>query len=75
MGFIDDGVTSRAGRFLWTSGRVLEQRVFAFLFGGEAGPEGVLAALTAYRSPDGGLTRNVLRKPASPRATRLGSTT
>jgi hypothetical protein len=27
MGFIDDGVTSRAGRFLWTSGRVLEQPV------------------------------------------------
>jgi hypothetical protein len=36
------------------SGRVLEQRRFEFLFGGEADPAGVLAALDAYRSQDGG---------------------
>jgi hypothetical protein len=68
MGFIDDDVIGRAGRFLWTSGRVLEQRMFAFLFGGEAGPEGVLAALNAYRSPDGGYAYGLepdVRGPAS----------
>ena len=36
------------------SGRVLEQRRFEFLFGGEADPAGVLAALDAYSSQDGG---------------------
>ena len=68
MGFIDDDVTGRAWRFLWTSGRVLDQRMFAFLFGGEAGPEGVLAALAAYRSPDGGYAYGLepdVRGPAS----------
>jgi hypothetical protein len=43
-----------AGRFLWTSGRVLEQRRFEFLFGDVTEPAGVLAALDAYRSQDGG---------------------
>jgi hypothetical protein len=68
MGFIDNDMIGRAGRFLWTSGRVLEQRMFAFLFGGEAGPEGVLAALNAYRSPDGGYAYGLepdVRGPAS----------
>ena len=42
--------------------------MFAFLFGGEAGPEGVLAALNAYRSPDGGYAYGLepdVRGPAS----------
>jgi hypothetical protein len=51
---IDDAVISNAGQFLWMSGRVLEQRRFEFLFGGATGPAGVLAALDAYRSQDGG---------------------
>jgi hypothetical protein len=51
---IDDAVIGNAARFLWTSGRVLEQRRFEFLFGGRADPAGVLAALDAYRSQDGG---------------------
>ncbi len=51
---IDDDVIGNAGRFLWMSGRVLEQRRFEFLFVGEAEPTGVLAALDAYRSQDGG---------------------
>jgi hypothetical protein len=51
---VDDKVISSATRFLWTSGRVLEQRRFEFLFGGEAGPAGVLTALDAYRGQDGG---------------------
>jgi hypothetical protein len=51
---IDDNVIGNAGRFLWMSGRVLDQRRFEFLFGDEAEPAGVLAALDAYRSQDGG---------------------
>ena len=51
---IDDTVIGDAARFLWTSGRVLEQRRFEFLFGGTADPAGVLVALDAYRSQDGG---------------------
>ncbi|MCX4684476.1 hypothetical protein OG401_09130 [Kitasatospora purpeofusca] len=59
-----------AARYLWTSGRVLEQRRFAHLFGVEGGPAGgvtgvpagvptgdpagVLAALDAHRTADGG---------------------
>ncbi|MFB6892702.1 hypothetical protein ACFCX4_25700 [Kitasatospora sp. NPDC056327] len=43
-----------AARFLWTSGRVLEQRRFAFLLGGEHDPTGLLAALDAHRTGDGG---------------------
>jgi hypothetical protein len=50
----DDAVIGSAARFLWTSGRVLEQRRFEFLFGDQAEPAGVLAALDAYRSQDGG---------------------
>ncbi|MER5353076.1 hypothetical protein ABT093_22420 [Kitasatospora sp. NPDC002551] len=43
-----------AARFLWTSGRVLEQRRFAHLFGPRPDPVGVLAALGAHCAPDGG---------------------
>ncbi|MFB8201195.1 hypothetical protein [Kitasatospora purpeofusca] len=55
-----------AAAFLWTSGRILEQRRFAHLFGGESNPDGdpssdpdgnpagVLAALDAHRTADGG---------------------
>ncbi|MFE7191962.1 hypothetical protein [Kitasatospora sp. NPDC057595] len=43
-----------AARFLWTSGRVLEQRRFAHLFGTEPDPAGVLAALVAHRCADDG---------------------
>jgi hypothetical protein len=50
----DDSMISDAGRFLWTSGRVLEQRRFAFLFGDEDTPGGALAALAAYRAAGGG---------------------
>jgi hypothetical protein len=52
---VDNTVISKAERFLWASGRVLEQRRFEFLFGSEtAGPDGVLTALDAYRGRDGG---------------------
>jgi hypothetical protein len=47
-----------AGQFIWLTGRAVEQRRFDLLFGPGAGqPEaqdGVLAALSAYRRPDGG---------------------
>lgn len=68
VGYLDDDVISRAGRYLWTSGRVLEQRMFALLFGDEKEPGGVLAALSAYRSPDGGYGYGLepdVRGPAS----------
>ncbi|MFD8783880.1 hypothetical protein [Kitasatospora sp. NPDC059599] len=57
MTWVNDSMLERAGRFLWTSGRVLEQRRFAFHFGdggGSADPAGPLAALDAYATPDGG---------------------
>lgn len=54
MAWVDDGMLERAGRFLWTSGRVLEQRRFTFLFGDTGDPAGVLAALDAYGPPEGG---------------------
>ncbi|MFI6977032.1 hypothetical protein ACIBSV_00425 [Embleya sp. NPDC050154] len=82
MDWITRDMLERAERFLWTSGRVLEQRRFAYLFGTKDGKAehdgaehdrardrtgagrgsgkvdderaGVLAALYAYRSPDGG---------------------
>lgn len=50
----DDTVLADAARFLWASGRVLEQRRFALLFGEETDPAGLLAALDAYRTADGG---------------------
>jgi hypothetical protein len=53
MTWVNDSMLERAGRFLWTSGRVLEQRRYAFHFDG-AGPEGPLAALDAYATADGG---------------------
>jgi hypothetical protein len=57
MTWLNDEMLERAGRFLWTSGRVLEQRRFGSLFGGPASAsdaDGVLAALDAYRTADGG---------------------
>jgi hypothetical protein len=50
---IHNNMVGSAGRFLWTSGRVLDQRRFEFLLGDEADPAGVLAALDAYRTKDG----------------------
>lgn len=44
----------RAAAFVWTSGRVLEQRRFELLFGGAPDGSGLAAALAAYRTPDGG---------------------
>ncbi|MET8831267.1 hypothetical protein ABZX40_40235 [Streptomyces sp. NPDC004610] len=44
---------SRAGRFIWLTARVLEQRLFAYHFlGGDADP--VETALDAHRNADGG---------------------
>ncbi|MFE2870900.1 hypothetical protein [Embleya sp. NPDC059259] len=65
MTWITKDMVERAERFLWTSGRVLEQRRFAYLFGtpvetarapGPTADEraGVLDALHAYRTSDGG---------------------
>ncbi|MFI8460437.1 hypothetical protein [Kitasatospora sp. NPDC085464] len=62
MTWVNDSMLERAGRYLWTSGRVLEQRRFAFHFGaGPAGegtdgetPAGLLAALDAYATADDG---------------------
>ncbi|MGW4806615.1 hypothetical protein [Kitasatospora sp. NPDC004272] len=54
MARIDDSTIERAADYLWTAGRVLEQRRFAHLFGPAPDPAGVLAALDAYRTPDGG---------------------
>lgn len=54
MAWMTHSMLERAGRFLWTSGRVLEQRRFAFLFGDAGDRAGVLAALDAYRTTDGG---------------------
>jgi hypothetical protein len=51
---VSDTVIGNAARFLWEAGRVLEQRRFEFLFGGEEAAGGVLAALDAYRGRDGG---------------------
>ncbi|MYV99652.1 hypothetical protein GT354_15415, partial [Streptomyces sp. SID3343] len=86
---ITDDTIERAGRFLWTSGRVLEQRRFVHLFGAqgvqgvsdvegsevEHAPDGVLAALRAYQTPDGAYAyglepdvRGPLPQPATLRA-------
>ena len=68
MVWADDSTIEKAGRFLWASGRVLEQRRFAFLFGDETAPAGVLTALDAYRAPDGGYAYGLepdVRGPAS----------
>ncbi len=68
MVWVDDSVIEKAGRFLWESGRVLEQRRFAFLFGDETAPAGVLTALDAHRAPDGGYAYGLepdVRGPAS----------
>ncbi|WP_439679552.1 hypothetical protein [Embleya sp. MST-111070] len=69
MEWITNDMIDRAERFLWASGRVLEQRRFAYLFGtgkpAEPGADGertaraepdragLLAALAGYRTPDG----------------------
>jgi hypothetical protein len=44
----------RAAAFLWTSGRVLEQRRFEVLFGGAPDGSGLAAALDAYRTGEYG---------------------
>ncbi|KUJ65201.1 hypothetical protein ACZ90_50250 [Streptomyces albus subsp. albus] len=57
---------------MWTSGRVLEQRRFAWHFLGEGGPEGVLAAVEAYRAEEGGYAYGLepdVRGPAPQPAT------
>jgi hypothetical protein len=56
-----------AGQFVAAHGRLLERRRFAHLFGGATGSEEVLAALDAYRNPDGGvgLLEPDLRAPTS----------
>ncbi|MFF2820791.1 hypothetical protein ACFVT9_35335 [Kitasatospora cineracea] len=54
MARIDDSAIDRAAGYLWTAGRVLEQRRFTHLFGEDPDPAGVLAALDAYRAPGGG---------------------
>ncbi|MEY9863980.1 hypothetical protein ABH935_009634 [Catenulispora sp. GAS73] len=46
-------ITDRAETFLWTSGRVLEQRRFEVLFGRAPDGSGLAAALAAYRTGDG----------------------
>ncbi|WP_320780951.1 hypothetical protein [Streptomyces sp. CRN 30] len=60
-------VLARAEHFVWLTARVLEQRLFAYLFrGGDAAP--VMTALDAYRNPDGGYghaLEPVLRGPHS----------
>jgi hypothetical protein len=47
-------VLDRAATFLWTSGRVLEQRRFEVLFGGAPDGSGLAAALDAYRTQEYG---------------------
>ncbi|MFG3246131.1 hypothetical protein [Streptomyces sp. NPDC048187] len=44
---------ARAERFVWLTARVLEQRLFAYLFRG-GDPDPVETALDAYRNADGG---------------------
>lgn len=46
-------ILSRAKEFLWSNGRLLERRLFAFLFE-DADGDSVLAALRAYQNEDGG---------------------
>ncbi|MCI2416275.1 hypothetical protein MOQ72_02475 [Saccharopolyspora sp. K220] len=46
-------LVAAAEQFVWLTARVLEQRLFEFLFA-DGGAEGVLAALDAYRCADGG---------------------
>jgi hypothetical protein len=46
-------VVGAAEHFVWLTGRVLEQHRFRFLFA-DGNAAGVLAALEAYRCPDGG---------------------
>lgn len=43
----------KAQTFLWNNGRLLERRLFSFLFD-NGSREAVLAALNAYKNPDGG---------------------
>lgn len=56
-----------AERFVYTRGRLLERRRLDLLLHG-GGPEGVLAALGAYRNPDGGFGHGLepdVRSPVS----------
>ncbi len=49
---LTDAMTAAAVRFVWLTGRVLDQRRLAY-FTGDGDREGVLAALGAYRTSDG----------------------
>ncbi|WP_436787701.1 hypothetical protein [Yinghuangia sp. YIM S10712] len=73
MTWITDDIIERAERFVWTTARVLEQRRFAWHFrGGGGGPGGVLDALDAYRTADGGYAYGLepdVRGPAPQPAT------
>lgn len=72
MDWIEQKMCERAERFLWTSGRVLEQRRFAWHFLGEGGPDGVVAAVEAYRAEEGGYAYGLepdVRGPAPQPAT------
>jgi hypothetical protein len=63
-----------AEQFVFTHGRLLEQRrVDLLLHGG--GPEGVLAALGAYRNPDGGFGHGLEPDVRSPRSEPLATLT
>jgi hypothetical protein len=69
---LNDDMRTRAERFLWTSGRVLEQRRYAWHFRDEGGPEGVLAVLAGYRADEGGYAYGLepdVRGPAPQPAT------
>lgn len=64
---VTDETITRAATFIWTGGRVVEQRRFAYLFG-DGSAAGVRAALDAYRADDGGFAFGLepdVRGPAS----------
>lgn len=70
---LEDGAThrqeplARATAFMWSNARLLDRRLFGFLFGDEP-RETVLAALRAYQNPDGGFGNALepdIRAPAS----------
>jgi len=47
------GILESAETFIWNNARLLERRLFSFLFKGGAG-QNVIAALSAYQNEDGG---------------------
>ncbi len=64
---VTEPMLASAESFIWLTGRVLEQRRFAFLFGSET-PAAVHRALDAYRGADGGYAFGLepdVRGPAS----------